>query len=561
MNASIDVAQQALKSGKLDVAIANATHLLQDDPKNGSALTVCARAYLQLDDNNNAARFLSEILKLDPTADWAFGALADIYFRAGRLQQADVLLRKALTLNPDNVEAHLAMGRLMSERNQLSAGEYHMRRALLLDPESADAHADLALNLTQQGLTDEAHEHYEAALKITPDDVRIMAYWSKLHELCGDLEKADQLLAQVESESADDVDLLRASFDARTGKTEEAMRVLGGTRNISGDALYERGRLYDRIQNYDLAWADFDAANLWFRESSPTIIYNRAAVEEFFAKLESFFVRDTIASLPIAGVRRATPQPIFIVGSPRSGTTMIEQVLASHSAVVGGGELPFIADLRAFSEEVLPGATFPENLRQAFFGDKRHVATIFRDFYLAHAAERGLLERSEGYFTDKMPFNEVYLPVLRMAFPDAPIIHLIRNPLDICVSMFANKLNHGFHCAYRIEDIAHHLVAVNRLHQHYREQMSTNEILVQYETFVREQLSETHRLCDSIGLPFESACIKFNENKRYAPTPSYATVAEAVSTKAVNRNTHYRSHLRVITETLRPLLEEQGYSD
>ncbi|MDH5617261.1 MAG: sulfotransferase [Gammaproteobacteria bacterium] len=559
MSTLIDSARRALESGNLATAITDASRLLRREPENSAALTICAQAYLQLHDTTNAAKALSTILKIEPSTDWALNALADIYFCAGHFQQADVLLRKALTVNWENLDAHLLIGRLMSERNELSAGEYHMRQALSLNPEHAAAHADLALNLTQQGLTDEAHEHYAAAHKLAPENVRIAAYWSKLFELCGDLDRAERLLRKVESTAAADVDLLRASFDARTGKTEYAMRILGGNSNIGGDALLERGRLYDRLEDYDRAWADFEAANRWFREHTPAVNYNPAAVEDFFGKLKRFFVGATISQLPVADVRRGTPQPIFIVGSPRSGTTMLEQMLISHSSVEPGGELPFLADLRAFSEVVIPGATFPDNLRQTFFGDKRHVATLFRDFYLAHAEERGLLRRSEGYFTDKMPFNEVYIPVLRMAFPKAPIIHIVRNPLDVCVSMFANKLNHGFNCAYRIEDIAHHLLAVHELHGHYREQMPTNEIVVQYETFVRDQKNETQRLLDAAGLPFEDACINFHETKRYAPTPSYATVSEAVSARAVGRHVHYRTQLRSFAETVRPLLKAHGY--
>ena len=101
----------------------------------------------------------------------------------------------------------------------------------------------------------------------------------------------------------------------------------------------------------------------------------------------------------------------------------------------------------------------------------RHVATIFRDYYFARAEAYGLLEPGKRFFTDKMPFNEVWLPLLRMAFPNAKIVHVMRHPLDVCVSMMANHFTHGFNCGYRIEDIVHHLVAVSDLVEHYRTEL------------------------------------------------------------------------------------------
>ena len=156
------------------------------------------------------------------------------------------------------------------------------------------------------------------------------------------------------------------------------------------------------------------------------------------------------------------------MGFPRSGTTLIEQVLASHSAVRAGGELSFITELRQFSLQQFAGPEpFPENLARTWTADNRWAATLFRDYYFARAEQYGLLAPGKRYFTDKMPFNEIWLPLLRMAFPHAKIVRVLRHPLDVCVSMLANNMTHGFNCGYRIEDIVHHLLAVSDLDEHY----------------------------------------------------------------------------------------------
>ena len=389
--------------------------------------------------------------------------------------------------------------------------------------------------------------------------MRIAAYWAKLYELEGELERADELLGRVERNAAREVDLLRASLDARRGRSREALAVLESAAELSGDALLERGRIYDRQREYDRAWADFEAANERFRQQAPAIKYEKQAVEAFFARLSQFFTRSTVEELPLAPVRTSVPQPIFIVGSPRSGTTLLERVLSCHSAVIAGGELPFIPGIRVLAEQLLPGGKFPENLRLACFGDHRHVASLFRDYYFAKAEERGLLRASGGFFTDKMPFNECYLPLIRMAFPEAPVIHLVRHPLDIVVSMFANKLNHGFYCAYSVEDIVHHLLAVHELHEHYRRQMTTGEIVVQYERLVGDPEAETRHLLQAAGLPFEEACLTPQAKSTYSPTPSYAAVGEAINTSAVNRFANYADKLERHVGSLRPLLDANAY--
>jgi hypothetical protein len=159
-----------------------------------------------------------------------------------------------------------------------------------------------------------------------------------------------------------------------------------------------------------------------------------------------------------------------------------------------------------------------------------------------------------------MPFNEIWLPVLRMAFPHARIVRVVRHPLDVCVSMLSNNLTHGFNCGYRIEDIVHHLAAVHALVEHYRREMQYDELVLRYESFVEAQVPQTGQLLDFLGLPFEPACLRFHESRRYAPTPSYAQVTETLNDRSIGRFRNYREQLRPYVATLQPLLSAYGYS-
>ena len=171
------------------------------------------------------------------------------------------------------------------------------------------------------------------------------------------------------------------------------------------------------------------------------------------------------------------------------------------------------------------------------------------------------------FFTDKMPFNEIWLPLLRMAFPQARIVRVVRHPLDVCVSMLSHNMTHGFNCGYRIEDIVHHLLAVADLDAHYARERAAldldpelnRELVLGYERFIADQRGETQRLLDFLGLPFEEACLSFHQNRRYAPTPSYAQVTERLNDRSIGRHRHYARQLAPLLPKLQPLLQARGY--
>ncbi len=175
--------------------------------------------------------------------------------------------------------------------------------------------------------------------------------------------------------------------------------------------------------------------------------------------------------------------------------------------------------------------------------DLRYVGTLFRDYYLARAEASGLTAGTHRFFTDKMPFNEIWLPVLRMAFPHAKLVHVERDARDVCVSMMSHHLTHGFNCGYRIEDIVHQLAAVSDLVRHYRDELDLSDFTLKYAALVANQEAETRRLLDHVGLPFDAACLRFHENRRYAPTPSYAQVTEKLNDRSVGRHRKYARQL------------------
>jgi tetratricopeptide (TPR) repeat protein len=513
---------------------------------------------------------LKQALRDDPRADWAYSELIQLLFAGGKRSDAEALARVALRVNPRNHEAHALFGTILSELNDLPSGEWHFRRALELGGEQAAVLGNLALNLMQQGRTDEAERHFARADVLAPGDLRTLAHWSKLAEVTGDLPRALQLLDRAaQAHSPGDVNLLRANHLARSGKPGEALALIDAAPALNGDAMLERGRLLERVGRYDEAWTQLVAGKQQLALEAGGLTYPREAVEQFMARMKRFFVARNIALLPAAAARSDVPQPLFIVGFPRSGTTLLEQVLTSHSAIRAGGELPFATELRALSLQQLPSPEgFPENLSQTWTADRRYLASVLRDYYFARAEQYGLSGDESGraraaFFTDKMPFNEVWLPVIRMAFPRAKIVRIVRDPRDVLVSILANNMTHGFNCGYRVEDIVHHLAAVADLDAHYAAQNGAGnlwpaEFTLRYEEFVADQRGVTARLLEFLGLPFEEACVDFHRNPRYAPTPSYAQVTQKLNDRSIGRHRHYAAQLAPYLAALEKVVPGKG---
>lgn len=548
---------EALEQHDPDRALSAALEYLETHEADASALELCARAHAKRNEPAPMAEVLARLLRAHPESVWAYETLADVFINHGRLDKAEALLRQALRYCPDAAGIHVRMGVVLSEKNRFVAGEWQFRCALEFDASNVAALSGLARSLIEQGRVDEADTVYRDACRSAPQDATLLAHWARLAELRGESALAGERLAAAEAAAPGQFTLLRAGLLAGQGDVERALATIGDSIDMNGDALLERGRLRERAGWHAEAWDDFVAGNAALRKTVPA--YDRIAVERFFAALEETFTARTIAALPVAARRPDVAQPLFIVGAPRSGTTLIEQVLVSHSAIRPGGELPFIGDLRELSEKLVPHGAFPGNLAWTGTGDLRHVGTMFRDYYLARAGEYGLTANAV-YFTDKMPWNELYLPLIRMAFPDAPVIVMHRHPLDVLVSMFANKLNHGFHCAYSVDDIVHHLSLMERLCGYYQSQMEPRVLEVCYESFVDDHERETERILDYLGLKLEQACLDFHETRRYAATPSYRDVAGPVSRRAIGRHRHYAAQLAPHVGPLEAVLASYGPS-
>jgi hypothetical protein len=322
----------------------------------------------------------------------------------------------------------------------------------------------------------------------------------------------------------------------------------------------EKGRLLDQMGRYDDAFAAFTEGKRLAREMSGNQYLDQHA-GQMTDRLRNFFTGGRLRILPRAGVRTDVPQPVFILGFPRSGTTLVEQTLSAHPRIAAGDELPLVNDITNIMPRMLASPlAYPEALAELWMGDRREGLDALRDYYLQKVQQMGILLPGADRFTDKMPLNEMHLGLIALIFPDAPLIHVIRHPLDVMVSAISNHFTHGFFCSYALETAAKHYVRVMDLVQHYRAEMALRYLPVRYEDIIDDQEASVRAMLDFIGAEFDPRCLNFHENRRYARTASYAQVTEQLYDRSRFRYRNYLQHLGPAIEILRPVIERLGYT-
>ncbi len=566
-------AHETFASGDMAAAETLCVNVLEVAPRVPGALWMLYQIRRQANQLQAAMVLLQRLVAVDPINVEATQDLALLLFRGGDLLEAERHARNAVRLAPADPRSHNLMGMILTEAERPDTGEFHYRRVLALsrarDPILL---ANLAWNLKGQGRIDEARHLYCESVKTAPDVFQTYLGWARLEEASRNFSAARSALERAEAIRPDDpgVRIARATLLAHEGDNAAALAVIERDANRSSDgvnaldcdpnALLLKGRILDRLGRYDEAFACFERAKTRARETTGKSYFDSEA-GEMAKRLRQFFVAGRVRLLPSAPRQEGLAQPIFILGFPRSGTTLLEQALSRHPNIAAGDELPFINELSDAVPRLLGSPLpYPEALSELWMGDNRRGLELLRDLYLRKAEMRGVIEPGKAWFTDKMPLNEMHLGLISLLFPHSPLIHVLRHPLDVVLSVFSHHLTHGYHCAYELETIARHYVRVMDLVRHYRAEMALRYLPLRYEDVVVDMAASMRRVLGFIGEPFDERCVDFQNNPRVAHTPSYAQVSEGLYDRARFRHRHYIRHLEPLIPVLRPIIDYLGYA-
>jgi tetratricopeptide (TPR) repeat protein len=565
----VGLARAALAAGEQAEAERLLVELLERSPKHVGGLTLLAELRSAQSQTGAPEVLLARIVRLDPNHLAATQALALLLFGKGALAEAEYHARNAVRIAPTDPQSHNLMGMIMTEAQRPHVGEHHYRRAQkLLGKPSAILIANLAWNLKNQGRIAESRALYEDSVRLDPAIFQTLYGWARMEETDRNFARAGELLDAAErlSPGTPSVLLQRAILHGRVKDYDKALAALDDIERRREGAglgpieLSEKGLLLDKMGRYADAFLAFNEAKRTLRAlTGQSYMAEEAAA--LVRRLSAFFVAPRVKILPRAGLRSDVAQPIFIVGFPRSGTTMIEQTLSAHPRISAGDELPIINELTGLIPRVLNSPlAYPEAFAELWLGDQIEGLDNLRDYYLQRARHLGAFDKSARWFTDKMPLNETHLGLIALIFPQAPIIHLLRHPLDVVLSVFSNHLTHGFYCAYDLTSIAQHYVLVMDLVEHYRREMALRYLQVRYEDVIDSQEEKVREMLAFVGAPYDRRCLDFHENRRYARTASYAQVTEKLYDRSRYRYRAYLKELQPVISLLEPIIRRLGYT-
>jgi tetratricopeptide (TPR) repeat protein len=459
----------------------------------------------------DAVRCFRQLVRLEPDSAAAHTSLGAACQMLGNLETAKDAYLTAVELRPDYPDAHNNLGTAWQGLREPEKSEASFRRALELDPDHRDALAGLAANLDRRG-------RYEEGLALVQDHLDPGAGNPEL------LITAAQLLRHLDR-SEEAVDMLRQTLDRSSLPAAPRQRL-----------LFNLGDVLDDLGRYDEAFEQYRAGN----EAKP-VQFNRA---EYLADVESLIeVFQPQNVVRYARAQSKDERPVFVVGMPRSGTSLTEQILSCHGEIAGAGELTDLGRL-AIGLGGTGGARFPQSVTSASRETMERAAEDYS----------GCLSRVDAEvrsIADKTSANHLFLGFAQLLYPSARVVHCVRHPLDTALSCyFQNFAGQGIPFSYSLDDIALYLNQYLRVMAHWREKGGPPMYEVVYEELISDQERVSREIVDFLGLDWDPACLRFHESERVVATASHAQVRRPLYRSSRGRFSHYESHIGALREAI-----------
>lgn len=418
------------------------------------------------------------------------------------VDQAKNAYKKVITLSPDHGLSHNNLGALLERTGHLDEAKEAYSKAIKINQNHAEAQNNLATVLIAEGDTKGAKKHFEAAIKARPSYIEAHHNLSALKKY----KKNDEHLAQLET-IADDISAL---------SDENKIRL-----------YFTLGKAYSDIGKYDAAFNFYQSGNNAKRAGTE---YNEAAATTLIEEIKTVFNHTYFQDIKIE--KNNDPTAIFIVGMPRSGSTLIEQILASHSDVHAGGELHLLNDIVKTKTK-----NFPQGIKT--LSDKE-LKTIGIE-YLEHIKR---LNPNATRIVDKMPANYHYAGLIAKILPGAHIINSNRNPMDSCLSNYTRLFLQTIPYTYDLVELGRYYSRYQDLISHWHEVLPKDILInIGYEDVVADLEKEARKIIAFVGLEWEDSCLDFYKNKRRIETASAAQVRKPIYKTSVERWRPYEKHL------------------
>jgi tetratricopeptide (TPR) repeat protein len=528
--AHMNLGDTLLALGRLDEAARSYRRVLQFRPDSVEAHNNLGNALRDSGRLEGAAASYRRAVAIRPDYAKLHNNLGNALLDLGRIEEAVASYSHALELEPDFAKAHSNLGSAFRELAKLDEAEASYRRALAIRADSSEILTNLGVVQRLQGRAEEAEASLRRALSIDPGAAPTITSLAELYADRGQFAEAENLYKKAYAghpESAQawaGLAALRKMTSDDSAWIKEAQRIAQRPLRPRDEAhlRYAMGKFFDDVQDYEQAFVSYRRANEIAKAYSPP--HDRQHLARTFEFTTRLYDREWLDRAKVTS--NSSSRPIFIVGMPRSGTSLAEQILASHPAVFGAGELSF---WKTASLQVGSAA-----LESGFDGS---VLAKLADEYLQLLTGLSL---DASRVVDKMPANFAHLGMIHAALPNARFIHMRRNPIDTCLSIYFQNFHVAHSYANDLEDLAHYHHEYQLLMQHWRSILPPSAILeVSYEALVADQETWSRKMLDFVGLPWDPACIDFHQTNRRVSTFSKWQVRQKISKTSVERWRNY----------------------
>lgn len=537
--------------GKHEAAARNFAKAIALDPEYVEPRSNLGLMFIELGRDADAMSALRGAVTVAPLSPVLLQSLAGILVRRDQRRIALPLLRRAVRLSPNDLHGQFLLANVLVKIREYTEAEPLLRKLLSQDDGNSEAHRLLAVTMHELGGRDEAAvAEYDRALELKPDNATAIAGKASLFQTLGKFDAAQDLFLRAIAIEPENGDLYRQYTTSH--KVEKGDPILDTmlaqfdnpkiTNEERSDFAFAITKAYEDQKDYDRAFPFLKAANDLVRKDNP-----------FDRSLRAREVRDLIAAFRDFDFHAAKLSgttdfaPIFVTGMPRSGTTLVEQIISSHSAVEGAGEVGELnrRGLGLLSEDGKVAPHRPDDL------DPAAIAAIGHD-YAAMMRERFPGAR---HVTDKSIQTYLLIGLAKLAIPNARFIVVRRDPRDNLLSIYKNKFSDRTHLyAYDMEDLAHQYRTFVDMVDFWRTKVPDWFYEVQYEDLVANPEEETRKLIAACGLDWEDACLNFHENDRKVQTLSVFQVRQPMSKASVKSWERYAEGLAPMFEALGDLL-------
>ena len=516
-------------------------------PDNVMILVSLGRSSLMLNKYTEAINYLNQALLIDNKNLQIKHLLVRAYKNSGELKNAVAELMSILKLNPTDYKTTIQLGNLYFELSQFDNAKKQFNIAISISKDYALAYTCMAYVLAQEGDIFGAEDFLNKSQAIDPQDNQAITMQAMIARFKGEYDKSRNiLLRQIDEGYISTSLLINFSAIANTpDKKQDAINLIENNidelpmDNTQKRQLYfSLGKLYDNKNHYDKAFKNYRIANQLKSAS-----FNNAAFQQDVEAIREVFTKEAVQALTFTS--NISSKPVFIVGMPRSGSTLVDQILSSHNKIDSVGEINQINNIY----KQITGTSSLLAYASIFNIANQDLATNFANNYIRDV-EMLIGNKDVTKIIDKALINFLYLGLIQLLFPQARVIHCVRNPLDTCLSCYFQDFIGTYQYSYDLVHLGKYYNAYEKLMQHWEEVLTIPIYKIFYEDMVSDPVQQSKNLVRFLDVEWDEACTKYYESERSVVTSSSEQVRKPIYSDSVYRYKNYEKHIQPLMKTL-----------